>query len=229
MSLTPLYEDARWPAFIERYANDLCAFAADVLGMEVTPALARVYCLASLPGCRVSIATDIDLHGWDGISPMAPIAIWRLLCRPESRTLVAIPYRGGRARKQQYERLLTWMVEGTHSWLRAYISVKAHQIHLRRQSMGAKILFLCADPRRPESLAGFYGEHIFWLMEDAHDIPDACFCVACSAMTDPGAGMVLTNKPWRESGYAADTRGRLSKNQGGVWDVCTLEGMQSGR
>lgn len=229
MSLTPLYEDARWPAFIERYANDLCAFAADVLGMEVTPALAHVYSLASRPGCRVSVATDIDLHGWDGISPMAPIAIWRLLCRPESQTLVVIPHGAGRARKQQYVRLLTWMVEGSHSWLRAYVSVDAHQIHLRRQSMGAKIRFLCADARMPEALAGFYGEHVCWLMEEGHDIPDACFVMACAHMTDPGNGMVITNRPWRESGYAAATRGKLSKDQGGPWDVCTLEGVQSGR
>jgi hypothetical protein len=227
MSTAPLYEDARWPAFIARYANDLCAFAADVLGMEVTPALARTYCLASLPGCRVSIATDIDLHGVDAISPMAPIAIWRLLCRPESRTLVTIPFGGGRARKQQYVRLLTWIVEGEHSWLRAYISVDATQIHLRRRHTGAKILFLCADQRSPENLAGFCWDHMCWLMEDAEDIPDVCFGVAGGSMTDPGAGMVLTNKPWRQSGYAALTRGRLSKSQGGSWDVCTLESTQS--
>lgn len=227
MSTAPLYEDARWPAFIARYANDLSAFAADVLGMEVTPALARTYCLASLPGCRVSIATDIDLHGVDAISPMAPIAIWRLLCCPESRTLVTIPFGGGRARKQQYVRLLTWMAGGAHSWLRAYISVDATQIHLRREYTGAKILFLCADQRSPENLCGFYGGHICWLMEAAEDIPDACFSVALAAMTDPGASMLLTNKPWRESGFAADTRGRLSRDQGGSWDVCTLESAQS--
>jgi hypothetical protein len=227
MSAAPLYEDARWPAFIARYANDLNAFAADVLGMELTPALAHAYSLASRPGCRVSIATDIDLNGQHAISPMAPIAIWRLLCRPESRTLVAIPFGGGRTRKQQYVRLLTWMVGGEHSWLRAYISVDATQIHLRRQHTGAKILFLCADQRSPENLAGFYGGHICWLMEDAHDIPDACFSVALAAMTDPGASMLLTHEPWRELGFAAATRGKLSKDQGGQWDVCALSGTQS--
>lgn len=229
MNTPPLHEDARWPAFIARYANDLCAFAADVLAMEVTPALARVYTLASLPGCRVSISTDIDLHGRDAISPMAPIALWRLLCCPESRTLVTTPFGGGRARKQQYERLLAWMADGAHSWLRAYITVDATQIHLRRQYMGAKILFLCADARMPESLAGFCGDHVCWLMEDAHDIADACFNVAGAGMRDPGTGMVLANKPWRESGWAAETRTKQSKDQGGQWDVCVLEGAQSGR
>lgn len=226
MSPPPLYEDARWPAFIARYANDLCAFAADVLGMEVTPALANTYCLASLPGCRVSIATDIDLHGVDAVSPMAPIAIWRLLCRPESRTVVTIPFGGGRARKGQYVRLLTWMAEGAHSWLRAYISVDATQIHLRRRYAGENILFLCADPRSPENLAGHFGD-VCWLMEDAEDIPDVCFSVALAAMRDPGASMVLTNKPWRETGFAAATRGRLSKDQGGQWDAAVLKSTQS--
>ncbi|WP_219097598.1 hypothetical protein [Pseudomonas sp. UMAB-40] len=229
MSTPPLYEDARWPAFIARYANDLCAFAADVLGMEVTPELARTYCLASLPGCRVSIATDIDLHGCDAISPMAPIALWRLLCWPQSQTLVVTRFGRRRASKQQYERLLTWMVDGAHSWLRAYITVDATHIQLRRRYAGAGILFLCADQRSPESLAGHTGGHVCWLMEDAEDIPDVCFCVAGASMTDPGASMVLTNKPWRESGYAALTRGKLSKDQGGPWDVCALEGTQSGR
>lgn len=55
-----LEADPRWPAFIERYALDLYAFAVEACLMDVTPQQEELFDEASVFGCRVSVSSG---HG----------------------------------------------------------------------------------------------------------------------------------------------------------------------
>lgn len=215
-----LYKDWRWPELLERYSNDLCAFATEVCGLELSPALASAYAIAIQPGSRVSIASDLSPQN----SPLAPIAIWRLLFRPASITMVAIPYGLMRFRRNHYQDVLRAIGVSPCGWLTDYIKSEREVIHLGARYTGAVIRFRSARANCPEALAGVWGDDLFWLMEDAHDIPDVCFAVANGSLTDMSDCMALSAHNDSARGFALETRTALGKWQGGHWDVFGVEG-----
>lgn len=224
-----LYKDWRWSAFVERYSNDLQAFATEVCGLELAPALASAYAIAIQPGSRVSMSSDLRTQNMAAISPLAPIAIWRLLFRPASITMVAIPYGLMRHRRNEYQDVLRAICSSAFGWLSNYIKGDREVIHLGDRYKGPAIMFRSASANCPEALAGVWGDDLFWLMEDAHDMPDACFAVACGSLTDYRNCMALSAHTGAarndaDQRFLLETRTDRSKEQGGYWDVVDIEG-----
>jgi hypothetical protein len=223
-----LYKDWRWPAFVERYSSDLQAFATEVCGLELAPALTSAYTIAIQPGSRVTISSDLRPQNMAAISPLAPIAIWRLLFRPESVTIVAVPYGLMNSRRNEYQDVLRAISSSAFNWLSDYIKGNREAIHLGDRYSGAVIRFRSALANCPEALAGAHSHDLFWLMEDAHDIPDACFGVACGSLTEPSSCMALSAHAGARNDadrwFLSATRNDLNKEHGGHWDVIDIDG-----
>lgn len=223
MSKRLIQEDERWPAFVRRYASDLGAFAREVCGIKVDSQLARVYGLVEKPGCRVSIASDVNPLEHGTISPMAPIALWNLLCRPDSMTMVAIPFGDVLRCCQQYGELVKG-IEGPAAWVREYLTTTMTNIYLDCRFSGGQIRFAAASESHPETFAGVaHGPGLLWLMESAHEIPHDCFGVAGGTLTDQNSRMVLLANSKAVGGwYVNATRNELSKRRGGYWDAVSV-------
>ncbi|MDF2792308.1 MAG: hypothetical protein K0S85_61 [Pseudomonas orientalis] len=227
MSKRPIQEDERWPAFARRYANNLADFAREVCGVEVDKELARAFECVGLPGCRVSISSDRNPMEMGVVSPLAPIALWRLLCRPDSLTMVAVPF-GDTVRCCEQYGELSKNNAGAHAWVVEYLSITVSAIKLRQQCRfsGGGIRFVAASEHHPEHLAGFCGRgdrDMLWLMENASFIPAACYQVALAGCDN----MVLHALSGRLGSFVQGTRTRLSKAAGGPWEVVDLDGCES--
>lgn len=227
MSKRLIQEDERWPAFARRYANNLADFAREVCGVEVDKELARAFECVGLPGCRVSISSDRNPMEMGVVSPLAPIALWRLLCRPDSLTMVAVPF-GDTVRCCEQYGELSKNIAGAHAWVVEYLSITVSAIKLRQQCRfsGGGIQFVAASERHPEHLAGVCGRggrDMLWLMENASFITTACYRVALAGCDD----MVLHALRGRPGSFVHGTRTSLSKAAGGHWDVIDLNSSES--
>jgi len=216
MNNVHFYQNPRWPDFMRRYAQDLCAFARDVCGVELTPKIAQAYAASEVPGCRVAVTGSLDyLHDDDqAISPLAPVALWHLFCRPSSAINVVLPP-GGIRRRRQYRALLKAIAAGPYGWLCDVLDVRADEIRV----LGAnhwRIRFITAGA--PEVLAGYMDKDLLWLVEDAHALPDHCFEVMGGACYGQSSGrLVMLSHFLASTGFAA--RARTSTN----WNAFTLE------
>jgi len=224
-----IQDDERWPAFVRRYANDLAAFAGEVCGMEVDSQLAQAFESAQLPGCRVSMASDLHPMERGVISPLAPIALWRLLCRPESLTIVAVPFGDMLRCCERYSGLVKRFV-GANSWALEYLRLSSSTMMLKQQGRlsGAGVRFMAASEHYPERMAGFCGRDVMWLMEEASAMAAVSFQVAREGLTccDTG-GMVLHSGRGMRRGFFRDTQTTLScRASGGHWDAFVLNATQ---
>jgi hypothetical protein len=227
MSARLIQEDERWPAFVRRYANDLAAFAREVCGMEVDSQLGRAFESAQLPDCRVSIASDLNAMERGVISPLAPIAFWRLLCRPDAQTLVAVPFGDMLRCCEQYSKLVR-NISGEHAWLVEHLRITIRSIRLRQQEQWCGVLFFAASAHSPENMAGFCGRDVMWLMEDAGAMPAVSFEVARGGLAHcNNGGMVLHAGRFRLKGFFRDTQTTLSCwASGSSWKAFVLNGTE---
>lgn len=229
MSARLIQDDARWPGFVRRYANDLSAFAREVCGMEVDDQLARAFESVQMPDCRVSMASDLNPMERGVISPLAPIAFWRLLCRPDSQTLVAVPFGDMLRCCERFSGLVKRFV-GANAWVLEYLRLSSSTVMLKQQGRfsGAGVRFMAASEYYPERMAGFCGRDVVWLMEDASAMAAVSFQVAREGLTccDAG-GMVLHSGGGRRKGFFRDTQTTLScRASGGHWDAFVLNATQ---
>lgn len=222
-----IQDDERWHAFVRRYANDLAAFAREVCGMEVDDSLALAFESVQMPDCRVSMASDLNAMERGVISPLAPIAFWRLLCRPESQTLVAVPFGDMLRCCEQYSKLIRNIV-GEHAWLVDYLRITLRSIRLRQQEQGSGVLFFAASAHSPEHMAGFSGRDVMWLMEDAGAMPTVSFEVARGGLEHCNTGgMVLHAGRFRLKGFFRATQTTLSCwASGSSWKAFVLNATQ---
>lgn len=228
MSERLIQDDERWPAFVRRYANNLAAFAREVCGLEVDDQLARAFESVQMPDCQVSMASDLNPMERGMISPLAPIAFWRLFCRPESRTMVAVPFGDMLRCCEQYSKLVK-RIEGEHAWLVGYLRITIRSIRLRQQAeySGCGVLFLAASAHSPEHMAGFGGRDPMWLMEDASTMPEVSFQVAREGLARSGGSMVLHSGQGRRKGFFRATQTTLSCwASGSSWKAFVLNSSQ---
>lgn len=216
MNNVHFYQNPRWPDFMRRYAQDLRGFARDVCGVELAPNMDQAYATAELPGCRVAMTGALDYLQDDdqAISPLAPVALWHLLCRPGSATNVVLPP-GGVRRRRQYRELLKAIASGPYGWLCEVLDVRSDEIRV----LGAnhwRILFITAGA--PQVLLGYMHKDLLWLVEDAHALPDQCFEVMGGARYGhTETRLVMLSHFLAITGFAY--RARNSPN----WDAFNLE------
>lgn len=223
MSKCMIQDDDRWPALVRRYANDLPSFAREVCGMGVDNELARAFECVERPDCRVSITSHMNPMEKGVVSPLAAIALWKLFCRPDSLTVVAVPL-GDMLRCCEQYGVLAKQIAGPASWLLDYLHITATRISIRVSCRfsGGGIRFVAASERNPEHMAGFCGMDMLWLMEGASHMPSACIKVALASHC--GTGMVLHARSGRIGSFVRGTRTTFNKAAGGHWDVIDLSG-----
>ncbi|WP_426237547.1 hypothetical protein [Pseudomonas sp. TWP3-2] len=229
MSQRLIQDDERWPAFVRRYANDLAAFAREVCGMEVDEQLARAFENVQMPDCRVSMASDLNSMQPGVISPLAPIAFWRLLCRPESLTMVAAPFGDMLRCCERYSGLVKSFV-GANSWALEYLRLSSSTMMLKQQGQfsGAGVRFMAASEHYPERMAGFCGRDVMWLMEDASAMAAVSFQVVREGLNLCGdGGMVLHSGRGLRKGFFRETQTTLScRASGSNWKAFVLNATQ---
>lgn len=208
--------EGRWPAFIERYALDLYAFAVEVCGMEVTPQQADLFDEASEFGCRVSVSSG---HGTGKTRSFGVICLWHLLCYLHSNTYVTAP-KLKTVREGVWKEITTMLAQirkGPHAWIAEHVVIQAETVYVSGYKATWFITARTAPKGSPENLAGTHGDYLLWLADEASGIPDENFGVIGGALTDKRNRWIMASQPTRSSGFFWETHHGQSVFQGGRW------------
>ncbi|MDH1403728.1 hypothetical protein [Pseudomonas sp. GD03730] len=180
-----LYADLRWPAFAERYASDLNAFARDVCSIDLGE---RMTDAAGAVGRRLVIH-NAGTRERQGVV-LAVMALWHIATHPQSTTVLGYPLGSACQANQAIGQLLAHIRTGSHYWLARGIKHRAggwfaggglrSTIELRRLTT-----------KDTEAAHGFYLESLLWLVEDGDRLPGACLEAILSTMTRPGNGLAV--------------------------------------
>lgn len=203
--------DPRWLDLLARYSTDLPAFVREVCGIPCNPSLTAAYQDLSRPTARVSIGGELEDLLEDGaISPMAPVALWHLLCRPMSTTVVVLPAIGNRRRKAQYRELVAKVAAGRYGWVIDYLVWRGHDLSVRDYRNWMVTL---RAPIAPEALAGQCSPGLLWLLEDAHAFKPDYFLVASGSCTHYANGIGMLFDTRAHDSYAASVHAGKAMGQ----------------
>lgn len=179
-------QDPNYPAFVERYANDIVLFAKEVLGMNLDKAQADFLRHTDKPKARTWVLVDGD----GARSPLAPLALHRLFFRDGAHVQVACPT--SVLREGSDYRELAHTVANSHPWIGRYMRISGKGISLGSGFNPRAVMFRAARAHAPENLAGFYGPHHCWLVENAMELSAACLQVI-AAPCGPGHSVFFSH------------------------------------
>lgn len=221
-----LIQDPRWLPFVARYANDLPRFAMEVCGLKVTWQQLELYESVQGHGSRTSVSSG---HGTGKTLAISVISTWHLLCHysvQNKGSLVILT-----APKIEQVRNLAWkeitalqerIRQGPQGWITDYYVVEAERVYVRGFKATWFVTAKTAPRGSPENLAGFHGEWMLIIADEASGIPDANYSTLTGALTDGRNRMLLTSQPTRPAGFFYETHHKLSK---GHFDHNGIEGM----
>ncbi|QSL90510.1 Hint domain-containing homing endonuclease [Pseudomonas atacamensis] len=214
-----------WFADIERQPRDL------YFSIETCEALGEGdYYGFTLDGDHRLLGHDFTvLHNTGKTRSFGIIALWHLLCYPNSNTYITAP-KLKTVREGVWKEITTMKTaieNGPHAWIAEYFTIQAEKVYVNLKSAVWYVTTRTAPRGSPENLAGTHGDYLLWLADEASGIPDANFGVIGGSMTDKRNRFVLASQPTRDSGFFRDTHHNMSKVQGGEWTALTFSSESS--
>lgn len=215
--------DPRWLDMLTRYSADLPAFVAEVCGIPCDWSVHRAYQDLSRPGARVSIAGNLDKLDRPGaISPLAPVALWHLLCRPMSTTMVVLPSTHNARRKEQYKALVAQVAKGRYGWVVDYLVWRGFDLSVRDHRFWMVTL---RAPYDPTALCGQSSPALMWIFEDAHAQKTDNFNVAGASCTHYANSMAMLLDSRATASFASDVHAGIGRWVG--WRAHTFQPVQT--
>ncbi|MDF0605393.1 hypothetical protein HZU77_006980 [Neisseriaceae bacterium TC5R-5] len=209
--------EARYPAFIERYAFDISRFAIEVVGMTPTDQQIELFEAVSPQGSRTTVRSG---HGTGKSRGIAVMTLWHLLCYVKSNTLITAP-------KIEQVRNVAWKEiadvldlirdKGAQPWIYEHVKFEAERIYIQHYKETWFVIAKTAPRGNPENLAGMHRDWYLIIADEASGIPDPNYGVLTGALTDSRNRILLQSQPTRPAGFFYDTHHRLAKENGGVW------------
>src|SRR6478752_2822566 len=178
-------------------------FVRDVLGATPEPWQAEAL-EAVGRNDRVSIRSG---HGVGKTTLEAWLILWFLLTRKNCKIPVAANSQD-QLRDTIWREIAKWHRQLPDA-LKAMVDVQAERVVVVHDPEGAFAVRRTASKDNPEALQGFHAEHLLFLIDEASGIPDIVFEVGMGALSTPGAKVVMTGNPTRNSGMLFDSHHRL--------------------
>ena len=85
---------------------------------------------------------------------------------------------------------------------------RGDKVHAVGISLEMEIALGRASKENPEALQGFHEDNLMFLFDEASGVPDIVFEVGMGALATPGAKVVMTGNPTRNSGMLYDSHHR---------------------
>lgn len=232
MALQDLKSIPQWYDFRERYQLDIVAFSIEALDMTVEAGQAIswqqeiLFESICLPSSRTTVASG---HGTGKSRSAGVVALWHLLCFPDSITMFTAP-QIGQLRKIVWKEIAICydrLKSGVWGWLADYVVILAELVYIKGYDKTWHVLAKTAPKHQPTNIAGQHGDNYLLWVDEASGVDDAVMEVVMGALTHPDNKAVLTSQPTRNAGFFYDTHHKLSHRSGGVWRALTFNGEQS--
>ena len=188
-----------------RYRDDPVAFAREVIDIEPDEWQVELLDAIAAPAIRrVSVRSG---HGVGKSTGVAMAAIWHVLMRYPSKTVVTAP-----TSSQLFDACFAEMKKVAKALKPPFndlLDIKSDRIELRSSPESTFISCRTSRSETPEALAGVHSENVLLLADEASGIPEAVFEAASGSMSGEHATTVLTGNPTRNTGFFYDTHTRL--------------------
>ena len=163
--------------------------------------------------CALTSVVDVDVtsvrsgHGVGKSTGVAMAALWHVLMRVPSKTVVTAP-----TSAQLFDALFAEMkalAKKLKPPFDSLLEVKSDRIELKSHPESTFISCRTSRAEQPEALAGVHSPSVLLLADEASGIPEAVFEAASGSMSGHTATTVLTGNPTRNTGFFYETHNRL--------------------
>ena len=190
---------------MRRYRDDPVAFAREVIGIEPDEWQVELLDAIAAPAeRRISVRSG---HGVGKSTAVAMAAVWHVLMRIPSKTVVTAP-----TSSQLFDACFAEMKNVAKRLKPPFndlLEIKSDRIELKSQPESTFISCRTSRAEQPEALAGVHSQNVLLIADEASGVPNAVFEAASGSMSGHNATTVLTGNPTRNTGFFYDTHNRL--------------------
>ena len=193
---------------MKRYHRDPVKFAREVIGME--PDDWQCELLEAIANPEIRRVSCKSGHGVGKSSAVAMAAIWHVLMRVPSKTVVTAP-----TSAQLFDACFAEMKNIAKRLKPPFddlLEIKSDRIELKSSPESTFISCRTSRQEQPEALAGVHSPSTLLLADESSGIPESVFEAASGSMSGIHATTVLTGNPTRNTGFFYDTHNRLKEN-----------------
>ena len=190
---------------MKRYRSDPVLFSREVIG--ISPDEWQCELLRAVADPEIRRVTCRSGHGVGKSTAVALAAVWHVLMRVPSKTVVTAP-----TSAQLFDACFAEM-KNIAKRLKApfddLLEIKSDRIELKSQPETTFISCRTSRQEQPEALAGVHADSVLLLADEASGISPNIFEAASGSMSGHNATTVLTGNPTRNTGFFYDTHNRL--------------------
>lgn len=193
---------------MKRYRSDPVLFSREVIG--VNPDDWQCELLRAVADPEIRRVTCRSGHGVGKSTAVALAAVWHVLMRVPSKTVVTAP-----TSAQLFDACFAEMKNVAKRLKPPFadlLEIKSDRIELRSQPETTFISCRTSRQEQPEALAGVHSENVLLLADEASGISPNVFEAASGSMSGHNATTVLTGNPTRNTGFFYDTHNRLRED-----------------
>ena len=193
---------------MKRYRSDPVLFSREVIG--VNPDEWQCELLRAVADPEIRRVTCRSGHGVGKSTAVALAAVWHVLMRVPSKTVVTAP-----TSAQLFDACFAEMKNVAKRLKPPFddlLEIKSDRIELRSQPETTFISCRISRQEQPEALAGVHSENVLLLADEASGISPNVFEAASGSMSGHNATTVLTGNPTRNTGFFFDTHNRLRED-----------------
>ena len=190
---------------MKRYRSDPVLFSREVIG--ISPDEWQCELLRAVADPEIRRVTCRSGHGVGKSTAVALAAVWHVLMRVPSKTVVTAP-----TSAQLFDACFAEMKNVAKRLKPPFndlLEIKSDRIELRSQPETTFISCRTSRQEQPEALAGVHSENVLLLADEASGISPNVFEAASGSMSGHNATTVLTGNPTRNTGFFFDTHNRL--------------------
>jgi len=188
-----------------RYRDDPVAFAREVAGIEPDEWQVELLDAVAAPAIRrISVRSG---HGVGKSTGVALAAVWHVLMRVPSKTVVTAP-----TSSQLFDACFAEMKNVAKRLKPPFdnlLELKSDRIELKSHPESTFISCRTSRAEQPEALAGVHSPSVLLIADEASGIPSSVFEAASGSMSGHSATTILTGNPTRNTGFFYDTHNRL--------------------
>ena len=188
-----------------RYRDDPVAFSREVAGIEPDEWQVELLDAVAAPAIRrVSVRSG---HGVGKSTAVALAAVWHVLMRVPSKTVVTAP-----TSSQLFDACFAEMKNVAKRLKPPFdnlLELKSDRIELKSHPESTFISCRTSRAEQPEALAGVHSPSVLLIADEASGIPSSVFEAASGSMSGHSATTILTGNPTRNTGFFYDTHNRL--------------------
>jgi len=190
---------------MKRYRSDPVLFSRELIG--ISPDDWQCELLRAVADPEIRRVSCRSGHGVGKSTAVALAAVWHVLMRVPSKTVVTAP-----TSAQLFDACFAEMKNIAKRLKPPFddlLEIKSDRIELKSQPETTFISCRTSRQEQPEALAGVHADSVLLLADEASGISPNIFEAASGSMSGHNATTVLTGNPTRNTGFFYDTHNRL--------------------